>query len=784
MTALPARGEGETRTGLLEALHALIPVAHEFPDVAAGYVALVRGLRERLHPTGVADVRRVEMPGGLKFDVDVGDRLGADVYYGYNSEAFDWTLLTAVTEAGATAVDIGANFGLYTVVLGRRVGPSGRVLAFEPDPAVFPLLKANVELNGLGNVRCEPICLGSVDGDVLFHAMTEPAFSGISPTGRARERATFTVGIRRLDSVLAGSGDVPLVVKIDVEGHEFEVLRGAQEALRRGRDWVVMLEVNAKNLDDRRRQELEQVLGELMAEGGQAWTAEIASEGLRRLTDAKESSRLAGANIFLVPADSAAEIRLRTAAGELVRKAAEEAAASLDIASGQLRNLRSHAGVAPAAGLYGAFMRHALQERDASVRDGYRLETRARDLDERVQALTAALENSARERVSERDAQQRLAEIRARDVRLEELTGRVRVAERELADSREAYRILKSALEALEADSEQLLVQIRDAEDRLAAAATPSAAAWFHASQWVWLPKGLRRRLAAVRLSIPKGLPLASPHSPTLSIVIGSYNRRPFLRLAIDSVRDNDISVPYEIIVVDGGSDDGTLQWLAEQKDVITIVQHNRGEFRGHPIKRRSWGYFMNLAFKSAQGKYVLMLSDDCLLLRNAVSLGLQRFDELHAEGRRVGGVAFYFRNWPDETTYYVQRTLGGKLFVNHGMYLRQALEDVGWADENRYIFYKADGDLCLKMWRAGWEVVDCPGAFVEHHAHANTAVRETNTAVLDHDRQAYLERWKGIYYDPYRADQRGRVGLDFEDPERTADRFLLAEREAAAGRV
>jgi GT2 family glycosyltransferase len=225
--------------------------------------------------------------------------------------------------------------------------------------------------------------------------------------------------------------------------------------------------------------------------------------------------------------------------------------------------------------------------------------------------------------------------------------------------------------------------------------------------------------------------------------------------------------------VVDGGSTDGTAEWMVRQKDAITIIQHNRGEFRGEPIKRRSWGYFMNLGFKSAQGKYILMLSDDSLLVPDAVNRGLDRFERLAAESRQVGAVAFYFRNWPEEKEYYVQFTLGRRLMVNHGMYARRAMEEVGWADEERYIFYKADGDLSLKMWRAGYEIVDCPGAYVEHYAHANTDVRESNIAVLDRDRQAYVRRWAGIY-EMGPPDVHERLYSKFEDPLGTAARFLM----------
>jgi len=180
-------------------------------------------------------------------------------------------------------------------------------------------------------------------------------------------------------------------------------------------------------------------------------------------------------------------------------------------------------------------------------------------------------------------------------------------------------------------------------------------------------------------------------HPPLVSIVVGSYNRLAFLQAALDSVRDNGVDFPYEIIVVDGGSTDGTLEYLIEQKDVITVIQHNRGEFRGRKIERRSWGYFMNLGFKAAQGKYVLMISDDSLLIPGAIKNGVDEFENGLSSGRNLGALAFYWRNWPEQNQYWVGITLGGKMFVNHGLYLRTALEKAGWIDEENYKFYHAD---------------------------------------------------------------------------------------------
>ena len=268
------------------------------------------------------------------------------------------------------------------------------------------------------------------------------------------------------------------------------------------------------------------------------------------------------------------------------------------------------------------------------------------------------------------------------------------------------------------------------------------------------------------------------PLAPTsqVSVVIGSYNRLPLLTKAIESIRNNNITLPYEIIVVDGGSTDGSLEWLIQQKDIITIVQHNRGEWQGQPIKRRSWGYFMNLAFKSTQGQYIVMISDDCLLLPHAINLGVDRLKNLAAEGRKIGGVAFYFRNWPAEQEYYVQKSLAGHLAVNHGIYLKQAIEEVGWIEEQQYIFYKADSDLSLKMWLNDYEIVDCPGAYVEHYYDPNEAIRQSNNAVLEYDRQVYRRRWQHIYAYPKWPELRGKITVSYQDPENTAQKIWRDE--------
>lgn len=256
------------------------------------------------------------------------------------------------------------------------------------------------------------------------------------------------------------------------------------------------------------------------------------------------------------------------------------------------------------------------------------------------------------------------------------------------------------------------------------------------------------------------------------SFVLGSYNRKRLLKAAIQSIRNNEILVPYEIIVVDGGSTDGSLSWLSKQKDIITILQHNRGRFRGRPVKKRSWGYFMNLGFKCAQGKFIVMISDDTLLVPGSVMNALDQYKDLTTQGRNIGAIAFQWREWPQEQEYKVGLTLGEKMFVNHGMFVRNALEDVGWIEEELYQFYHADGDLCLKLWQRGYEVVDCPGAFVEHFRHANPAGRKHHMQKQRSDWSAYLHRWTGIFYDPNADNTGGWRYCDYKDPYITVKKF------------
>ncbi len=147
---------------------------------------------------------------------------------------------------GMTVVDVGANVGWYTLLAARAVGPRGRVYAFEPDPQIAELLRDNVELNGYGDrVQVEEAALGATAGSATFYAAAKhrgngSLVPGLNQLGDASAEITpFDVAVRRLDDY--GAADVGLL-KVDAEGGEANVFRGARETLARSPKLTAIVE--------------------------------------------------------------------------------------------------------------------------------------------------------------------------------------------------------------------------------------------------------------------------------------------------------------------------------------------------------------------------------------------------------------------------------------------------------------------------------------------------------------------------------------------------------------
>jgi FkbM family methyltransferase len=187
------------------------PVKYKLKGLRPAYTRLMKFGQSRLRVQTIA--------GPLSWEVDelTSQRFILGTYEPYMQEAF-----AKYVQNGATVYDVGAHAGYHSLVCALLVGPSGRVVAFEPNPANRESVKRQLSANPEAQVtlspyalsdRCESLALDTTQG---------------SSQGYLAEEGDFIVEARQLDFLIEHEGfPAPAVIKIDVEGHELKVLMGS-----------------------------------------------------------------------------------------------------------------------------------------------------------------------------------------------------------------------------------------------------------------------------------------------------------------------------------------------------------------------------------------------------------------------------------------------------------------------------------------------------------------------------------------------------------------------------
>jgi FkbM family methyltransferase len=194
-----------------------------------------------LHRSGVERVNVF----GYAMSLDLSDVIQRDMYAGVY-EPFEGQCLKRLLRPGMTVVDVGANVGYYTWLASRLVGPAGRVLSFEPGPYAFERLQRVIAENSIRNVEACQIALSDHGGRAtLYVPQKEEGNYNPSLTPYLPDMTAVDVAVDRLDTLLDrfNVGTVDLM-KVDVEGHELNVFRGASLAVGEGRIANVLCEFN------------------------------------------------------------------------------------------------------------------------------------------------------------------------------------------------------------------------------------------------------------------------------------------------------------------------------------------------------------------------------------------------------------------------------------------------------------------------------------------------------------------------------------------------------------
>ncbi len=251
-----------------------------------------------------------------------------------------------------------------------------------------------------------------------------------------------------------------------------------------------------------------------------------------------------------------------------------------------------------------------------------------------------------------------------------------------------------------------------------------------------------------------------NPDNPIVSIVIPTFNRLARLQRCVDKIRQN-VSSPSEVIVVDGGSTDGTREWLSQQGDIRTILEKNReGAVKA-----------FNKGFRAATAKYVMWLNDDAYPKPGAVEAARNMLERDDLSG--VGMIAFY-HNWDSERNILDTVESGGESYelchvrgypyANFGLLERELLERIGFADE-RFYFFGFDPDLSLRIQlEEDLKVIGCREALIHHDQHHDER-KLADLTIGEQDNAKLFAKWDlpepGNFPDPRPGYRKERMQLE-----------------------
>lgn len=246
--------------------------------ITEGKGLLYRLFSERLLPEEREVV--VRLAPGFQMALDLSEAAQREIFYFGTYERKESALLRRILRPGDVFWDVGANLGYYALLGAACVGPTGRVVAFEPFPPAWERLQKNLGLNAFGQVASFNAAVGGARGTAtLFFEREVP--DGVATFIRP-ERPSFSVvcNTLSLDQFLHEQREPPpMAMKVDVEGWEKAVLDGARHLLAGPAAPMLLLEMEDAHLvrAGTSRREIEQALSRLgyiaYRPGGRRWIA-------------------------------------------------------------------------------------------------------------------------------------------------------------------------------------------------------------------------------------------------------------------------------------------------------------------------------------------------------------------------------------------------------------------------------------------------------------------------------------------------------------------------------
>ena len=219
-----------------------------------------------------------------------------------------------------------------------------------------------------------------------------------------------------------------------------------------------------------------------------------------------------------------------------------------------------------------------------------------------------------------------------------------------------------------------------------------------------------------------------------LAILVATYNRLPLLKMVLESIISGTDS-SHGIYVIDGGSTDGTIEYLRELHGITPIFQNELiGATRAY-----------NQVWRQIEGKYSCWLSDDTEVVAGSLDLALSILDS----NSKIGMVGLKMKDVKGPGV--VQPYMGaisehGILNCNHGVFRTKILRDVGYFNEN-YHTYFFDPDFTASVLCTGHSVVMTKDVGIQHHRDVED-IEDWNSKI---DKELSRVDHKKVYYEKFK---------------------------------
>ncbi len=188
--------------------------------------------------------------GNLKINIDTSSYVEWELFFQGYYEKWVIDLMKNVIGESDVVVDVGANIGTHTLIMGKLVEQSGKVLAFDPDPVSVLRLKENIEINQFKNIKVFEYALSRNHGQTSLYVhnsdLNDKGTSSLYELPKL-DKEKIDVSVYTLDEIAIQEKLNKLnFIKIDTRGSDFPVIEGAIECIKKYRPYVIF-EYNLEN---------------------------------------------------------------------------------------------------------------------------------------------------------------------------------------------------------------------------------------------------------------------------------------------------------------------------------------------------------------------------------------------------------------------------------------------------------------------------------------------------------------------------------------------------------